>query len=177
MFNYNLFKIFLIPFLSLSLLLLLLLCSFSCVWTPQTAAHQAPPSLEFSRQEYWSGLPLHSPIHESEKSKWSRSVVSDSWRPHGLQPTRFLCQGDFPGKSTGVGCHCHDHYNSNIGAFDIAPDISETILSSFHSFYFILLFRWRRKWYPDPVFLPRDSRGQRSLVGCFPWGRTESDMT
>ena len=37
--------------------------SFSCVWllvTPQTAAYQAPPSMGFSRQEYWSGLPLPS---------------------------------------------------------------------------------------------------------------------
>ena len=32
-------------------------------------------------------------------------------------------------------------YNSNVGVFDIVPDISETILSSFHAFYFILLFR------------------------------------
>ena len=45
-------------------------------------------------------------MHESEKWKWSRSVVSDSQRPHGLQPTRLLCPWDFPGKSTGVGCHC-----------------------------------------------------------------------
>ena len=37
--------------------------------TPSTAAHQAPPSLGFSRQEYWSGLPFPSPMHESEKSK------------------------------------------------------------------------------------------------------------
>ena len=36
---------------------------------------------------------------------------------------------------------------------------------------------WRRKWQPTPVLLPRESRGQRSLVGCCPWGRTESDMT
>ena len=35
--------------------------------TPETAAHQAPPSLGFSRQEYWSGLPFPSPMHESEK--------------------------------------------------------------------------------------------------------------
>ena len=34
--------------------------------TPQMAAHQAPPSLGFSRQEYWSGLPCPSPVHESE---------------------------------------------------------------------------------------------------------------
>ena len=50
--------------------LLLLLSHFSrvqlCV-TPQTAAHQAPPSLGFSRQEHWSGLPFPSPMHESEK--------------------------------------------------------------------------------------------------------------
>ena len=36
----------------------------------------------------------------------SRSVVSDSSWPHGLQPTRLLRPWDFPGKSTGVGCHC-----------------------------------------------------------------------
>ena len=45
-------------------------------------------------------------MHESEKWKWSRSVVSDPQRPHGLQPTRLLCPWDFPGKTTGVGCHC-----------------------------------------------------------------------
>ena len=30
---------------------------------------------------------------------------------------------------------------------------------------------WRRRWHPTPVLLPRKSRGQRSLVGCSPWGR------
>ena len=70
------------------------------------AAHHAPSSLGFSRQEHWSGLPFPSPIHESEKWKWSRSVVSDSSKPHGLQPTRLLRPWDVPGKSTGVGCHC-----------------------------------------------------------------------
>ena len=63
----------------------------------------------FSRQEYWSGLPFPSPMHESEKWKWSRSVVSDSSRPHGLQPTKLLHPWDFPGESTGVGCHCLLH--------------------------------------------------------------------
>ena len=56
--------------LVLLLLLLLLLSHFSRVRlcaTPETAAHQAPPSLGFSRQKYWSGLPFPSPMHESEK--------------------------------------------------------------------------------------------------------------
>ena len=36
---------------------------------------------------------------------------------------------------------------------------------------------WRRKWQPTPVFLPGESQGRGSLVGCCLWGRTESDMT
>ena len=51
-------------------MLLLLLSHFSRVQlcaTPQAAAHQAPLSLGFSRQEHWSGLPLPSRMHESEK--------------------------------------------------------------------------------------------------------------
>ena len=52
------------------LLLLLLLSRFSRVRlcaTPKMAAHQAPPSLGFSRQEHWSGLPFPPPMHEHEK--------------------------------------------------------------------------------------------------------------
>ena len=37
--------------------------------------------------------------------------------------------------------------------------------------------RWRRQWHPTPVLLPGESHGWRSLVGCSPWGREESDMT
>ena len=47
-----------------------LLSRFSCARlcaTPEMAAHQAPPSLGFFRQEHWSGLPFPSPVHESEK--------------------------------------------------------------------------------------------------------------
>ena len=53
-------------------MLLLLLNRFSCVQlraTPQTAAHQAPPSLGFSRLEHWSGLPFPSPMHERKSER------------------------------------------------------------------------------------------------------------
>ena len=36
---------------------------------------------------------------------------------------------------------------------------------------------WRRQWHPTPVLLPGKSHGWRSLVGCSPWGREESEMT
>ena len=61
------------------LLLLLLLSHLSCVRlcaTPETAAHQAPPSLGFSRQEHWSGLPFPSPLDSTLpifQQKWKLS--------------------------------------------------------------------------------------------------------
>ena len=39
------------------------------------------------------------------------------------------------------------------------------------------LTHWRRKWQLAPVFLPGESQGRGSLVGCHLWGRTESDTT
>ena len=61
------------------LLLLLLLSCFSRVRlcaTPETAAHEASPSLGFSRQEHWSGLPFPSPMHENEVTE-SCPTLSD----------------------------------------------------------------------------------------------------
>ena len=69
--NYQVLVAFEIP--SLSQVLLLLLSCFSrvrlCV-TPQMAAHQAPLSLGFSRQEYWSGLPFSSPLSQVSFQKF-----------------------------------------------------------------------------------------------------------
>ena len=93
------------------LLLLLQLSRFSltlCVWL--CAQHRRSPAGSpvpgILQVEHWSGLPFPSPMHESEKWKWSCSILSDSLWPHGLQPTRLLHPWDFPGKSTGVGCYC-----------------------------------------------------------------------
>src|SRR5574340_808716 len=69
------------------------------------AAHQAPPSLGFSRQEHRSGTPFPSPMHESEKWKGSHSGVSDPQSPLRWQPTRLPHPWDSPGKNTGVGRH------------------------------------------------------------------------
>ena len=105
------------------------------------AAHQAPPSLGFSRQEHWSGLPFPSPMHESEKWKWSRSVMSNSSWPHGLQPTRLLCPWDPPGKSTGVGCHCPLHQAPGKGKSNFASFWHEVpLLYASNNFYKYIFF-------------------------------------
>ena len=51
----------------------------------------------------------------SSISKLSRSVVSDSLRPHGRCPIRLLRPWDFPGKSAGVDCHFLLHSSSTVG--------------------------------------------------------------
>ena len=134
---------------SMDSIVLLLLSRFSCVRLCATL------SLGFSRQEHeWVAIAF------SNAWKWSRSVMSDSSRPYGLQPTRLLHPWDFPGKSTGVGCHC---LLRNI-VHGIAT--SQTRLSNFPlwGFYpWIGKIPWRR-WQPTPVFLPAESRGQRNLA-------------
>ena len=75
--------------------------------TSWTAAYQVPLSMGFSRQEYWSRVPLPSPIQQGCCCYCCQvaSVVSDSVRPHRRQPTRLHHPWDSPGKNTGVGCH------------------------------------------------------------------------
>ena len=65
---------------------------------------------------------------------------------------------------------CSTFTASSFG-FEIVGYDWATSLSLFTSMH------WRRKWQPTPVFLPRESQGRQSLVGCRLWGCTESDMT
>ena len=86
-------------------LLLLLLSHFSRVQlcaTPQTATHQAPLSLGFSRQEYWSGLPFLCPMHACMLSRFSRVPLCATPRTAAHQAP--LSTG-FSRQDTGVGCH------------------------------------------------------------------------
>ena len=98
------------------------------LWTPWTISYQVPLSMEFSRQEYSSGLPLPPPGDLPWSMNWTRvscvfcfgksilyhfatreapcvdvySVMSNSLWPHGLQPARLLCARNFPGKNASV---------------------------------------------------------------------------
>ena len=82
--------------------------SLSCVRlfaTPWIAAYRAPPPMGFSRQEYWSGLLLPSPMHESENEV--AQLCPTLHDPMDCSP---------PGKSTGVGCHLLLQANSQSSA-------------------------------------------------------------
>ena len=100
-----------------------LLSHLSHIWlfvTTLTAACQAPLSMGFSRQEHWSGLPFPSPMHESEKWKGSRSVMSDSLHLHELQPAGLPCPSPTPGvcsKSCPSNRWCHPAISSSVVPF------------------------------------------------------------
>ena len=123
--------------------------------TPWTAAHQAAPSMGFSRQEYWSGVLqvlvnlkvwISGAIPGTRVARrvtvlseciwcyccccYVASVTSNSVRPHGLQPTRLLRPWDFPGRSTGVGCHC------------LLRMHLVAVLKSYSGFSLIFLVKW-----------------------------------
>ena len=55
-------------------------------------------------------------------------------------------------------------------------DMTRRLNNKYHLTY-IIVNVWRRRWHPTPVLLPEKSHGQRSLVGCSPWGHEESDST
>ena len=67
----------------------------------------------------------------------------------------------FPGGTDGKESAC------NAGDLGVIPEFNPWIGKT----------PWRRAWQPTPVFLPRESHGQRSPAGYSPWGRKESDMT
>ena len=119
---------------------------------PIDAAHQAPPSLGFSRQEYWSGLPFPSPLCESEVAQ-SCPTLSNPM-DCSLQPTRLPHPWDSPGKNTGVGCHfllqCMK-VKSESEVAQSCPTLSNPMDCSLQP------TRLRRPW---------DSPGKSTGVGC-----------
>ena len=83
------------------------------------------------------------------------------------QPTPVLLPGKAHGQRSLVGC-------SPWGR----EELDTTKRLQFHFDFSLFTFmHWRRKWQPTPVFLPGESQGRGSLVGCRLWGRTESDTT
>ena len=139
------------------------------------------PSLGFSRQEHWSGLPFPSPVHESEKWKWRQEVslflASSS---HTVQRgTRVKGR---PRKKAKHRFSCHiiriDRYQSLKWGFPGSSVVkNQTANADAGSIHRVGKIPWRKRWHPCPVFLPRKSPGQKSLMGYSPWCRKESDTT
>ena len=84
-----------------------------------------------------------------------------------MAPTPVLLPGKSHGWRSLVGC-------SPWGREESDTTVGHGWATSLSLFTFM---HWRRKWQPTPVFLPGESQGRGSLVGCRLWGCTESDTT
>ena len=89
--------------------------------------------------------------------------MSDSLRPHGLQPTRIFSPWDFPGKNTGVACHYTWGFPGGISDKEPACKCRRCKRFGFHPW--LGKIPCRRAWQPTLGFLPGESHGQRSLPG------------
>ena len=123
--------------------------------TPWTVACQAPLSMEFCRQEYWSGLPFTSP-----------GDLPDS----GIKPKSPALAGRFfttepPGKLV-------TRYILTL----ISISINRSMHTSQGFAPWVRKIPWRSKWQLTPVFLPGKFHGQRSLEGYSLWGCKQLDI-
>ena len=156
--------------------------------TPWTAAYQAPPSMGFSRQEYWSGSPVPSLILKSRDIVLhyihcciKKQLILLSYKKNAFESVLMRWMNLEPiireGNGTPLQYSCLENPMDR-GAWGAAVHgvmKSQIRLSDFPSLVTFLL--WRRKWQRTPVFLPGESQGWWSLVGCRLWSRTESDTT
>jgi len=150
----------------------------SHVWlfaTPWTAASQAPLSMEFSWQEYWSELPMPTPgdlpdpgikclslaspalagrFFTTEPPEKPMFIISSIFiiAYFFLRSSIHICFHMFPAGSDGKVC-------LQCGRLGLNPWVGK--------------IPWRRKWQPTLVFLPGKSHGWRSLADYSPWGLTE----
>ena len=127
---------------------------------PLACSHQAPLSLAFSRQEYWSGLPFPSP---EDLPDWGIEAGSPA-----LQADSLLSE---PSGKPGKCLKCNKENGGILRTW------SDYIFKTFVYLCAFKVQRRRRQWHPTPVPLPGKSHGWRSLVGFSPWGREESDTT
>ena len=124
-------------------LLLLLSVTQSCLTLcdPMDCSRQAPPSTEFSRQEYWSGRPFPSPRDLTSSVQFNSSVVSDSLWPHESQHARPPCPSPTPGdysNSCPSSRWCHPAISSSVIPFSSCPQS----LPASGSFPTSQLFTW-----------------------------------
>ena len=119
-----------------------------------------------SKLEDWSRLKINNALLESDiqllpcRGNWGHPerITEKAMAPHSSTLAWKIPWTEEPGGLQSMGSLRVEH----------------NWASSLSLFTFM---HWRRKWQPPPVFLPGESQGRGSLVGCCLWGRTESDTT
>ena len=124
---------------------------------PWPGIEPKPPAVEARSLNHWA------PREFSRRSHFFLPLavlirVKDAMAPHSSTPAWRIPWTEEPGRL------------QSLGLLRVGHDWA-TSLSLF------TFMHWRRKWQPTSVFLPGESQGRGSLVGCRLWGHTESDTT
>ena len=155
--------------------------------TPWTAAYQAPPSIGFSRQEYWSGVPLSSPAYPLlTKSYWKSQVwlITNILSPGGLRSIQHPCHLE-----EGSGTHLHGWFSlclPELSLFLGQPALAPMLpwqefffinfLSDIYQFFLVLCCAkslqlcptLSNPMEPTRILCPWDSPSKNAGVGCYP---------
>ena len=134
------------------------------------ATHQAPLSLGFTRQEHWSGLPFPSPMHESEKWKWSCSVVSNFTTPwtaaYQAPPSMGFSRQEY---WSGVPLPSPP-FNSKVLHISVVEEAIRIELATFgalHRLIHCLFGRLILQW--DAQFFSFFGCARQQVASCFPY--------
>ena len=134
---------------------------------PWTVAHQASPSMGFSRQEYWSGLPFLDP----HKSWWLPLS-----QPLSLCPQPWVLAHVIPSdgcpvlqEPQGLGSMAGGRWHPTRPPYPTGHSRDLHLCKR--------AYLSQQGWQPTPVFLPREFYGQRSLMGYSSWSHKESGTT
>ena len=147
--------------------------------TPWTVAYQAPQSMEFSKQEYWSGLPFPSPgdlphpgIDTGSPALQAESLQSDLLRNRFTEESsrnRFIERQYLLTENVYGFPYLQSHSQVALVVKNPPASAGRHKRRGFNPW--VGKIPWRRAQQPTPVLLPGESHGQRSLMGYSPWGR------
>ena len=151
-----------------------------------TLCHQPARLLctKFSRQEYWGGSPFPTPRDPPDPVSLALAgrffYYWVTWEAHIYMHVCISCMYYMPSEKAMAPRSSTLAWKipwteepgrlQSVGSLRVRHDRATSV-----SLFTFLL--WRRKWQPTPVFLPGESQGWGSLVGCRLWGHTESDTT
>ena len=115
--------------------------------------------IPMDRGDWWATVFTVKPVFQSSLFAWDHpQIVEKAMAPNSSTFAWKIPWTEEPGRLQSMG----------------SLRVRHDWVTSLSLFTFM---HWRRKWQPTPVFLPGESQGWRSLVGCRLWGRTESDTT
>ena len=174
--------------------------------TPRTVTHQAPLSMGFSRQEYWSGVPFPSPGDLPDPGIKPKFPPQTGGFFTTGSPGKPMCRHEHSTAQNFIPellrLNCWPMWDTSWSDTNLPLPLLFRLQSCFVSLFTLIhdnsgrepacqcrrhnrcgldiwvgKIPWRRAWQPAPVFLPGESHEQRSLVGHRPWGCKELDMT